>query len=76
MAEYVETITITVNCPACESGRVGKIGVRNGQQRFRCRDCKKVFRNNGKADGKKFDAEQIGIAVRHYYMGLSYKQIA
>ena len=76
MAEYVETITITVNCPSCESGRVGKVGVRDGQQRFRCRDCKKVFRNNGKAEGKKFDAEQIGIAVRHYYMGLSYKQIA
>ena len=76
MAEYITQIVETVNCPACGSGLVGKVGVRNGQQRFRCRDCKKVFRNNGKKEGHQFDPEQIGIAIRHYYMGLSYKQIA
>ena len=83
MAEYTKTITITVTCPACDSGRVGKVGIRNGQQRFRCRDCRKVFRFNdqvevkadNKAEGQQFDTEDIGIAIRLYYMGLSYKQI-
>ena len=76
MAEFTETVTITVTCPACKGGQVKKVGKQNDQQRFRCRDCKKIFRNNGKVEGKMFGDEDVGIAVRHYYSGLSYKQIA
>lgn len=76
MTDYAETVITTVSCPACESRRVKKAGKQNDQQRFRCNDCKKIFRNNGKVEGKSFGDEDIGIAVRHYYSGLSYKQIA
>lgn len=76
MAEFVETITKTVNCPACESTYVVKMGKRNGQQRYLCRDCRKSFRANGIAEGRRVPAEQMGLAVRMFYSGLSYKQIA
>ena len=76
MAEYTETITTKILCPDCDSPDVVKHGWQNGQQRYRCQDCEKAFRYNGKPEGKRFNAEQIGAAVRMFYMGMSYKQIA
>ena len=76
MAEFTETTTYSVNCPACESDRVVKVGVRNGQQRYRCRGCKKDFRAGGKAEGHRMDAEMVGSAIPDFYTGKSYKQIA
>ena len=78
MAEFTEvtTTTYTVHCPACECERVVKIGKRNGQQRYLCRNCKKKFRANGKAEGRRMDAEMMGSAIRDFYTGKSYKQIA
>ena len=76
MAEFTETTTKTVNCPSCDADHVVKMGVRNGQQRYLCRGCKKKFRANGKAQGRKMDAELMGSAIRDFYTGKSYKQIA
>ena len=76
MAEFTETITKTVNCPHCDGDHVVKMGIRNGQQRYLCRNCKKAFRANGKAEGRRMDAELMGSAIRDYYTGKSYKQIA
>ena len=76
MAEFAETTTYTVSCPACESAHVVKIGKQSGQQRYRCRGCKKDFRAGGKAEGRKMDAEMMGSAIRDFYSGKSYKQIA
>ena len=76
MAKFSETITKTVNCPACESGHVKKMGIRNDQQRYLCKECKKAFRAGGKAEGRKMDAELMGSAIRDFYTGKSYKQIA
>ena len=76
MAEFSTTTTYTVNCPACDSDHIVKIGVRDGQQRYRCRGCDKKFRAGGKAPGRKMDAEMMGSAIRDYYTGKSYKQIA
>ena len=73
MAKF--TVEYEVTCPVCNAGQVVKIGKRNGQQRFKCKQCGKKFRH-GKVNGKKFDAEQIGGAIRHYYTGLSYTQVA
>ena len=53
-----------------------KVGLRNGQQRYLCRNCKKKFRANGKAEGRRMDAEMMGSAIRDFYTGKSYKQIA
>ena len=76
MAKFTETKTYEIHCPVCQSDHVVKMGVRNGQQRYLCRNCKKAFRANGKAEGRRMDAEMMGSAIRDYYTGKSYKQIA
>ena len=76
MAEFTETTTKTINCPSCAADHVVKSGTRNGQQRYMCRSCKKAFRANGKAKGRRMDSEMMGSAIRDYYTGKSYKQIA
>ncbi len=78
MAEFTETTTTTyaVNCPDCHGDKVKKHGFQKGEQRYFCKTCKKAFRAGGKAQGRKMDAEMMGSAIRHYYTGKSYKQIA
>ena len=76
MVEFKETFTKTVNCPGCGHDRVVKIGFQRGQQRYRCKACKKDFRANGKAPGRQMDAEMMGSAIRDFYSGKCYKQIA
>ena len=76
MAEFSETTSYTVNCPSCKGGHVIKQGKQNDQQRYKCKSCKKVFRYNDKAEGRMFSPEQMGIAVRLYYSGVSYQQLA
>ena len=75
MAKYRTVQTTTINCPACQSDHVVKIGKRAGYQRYLCRACSKSFHDNGNAPGKRFTANQMGAAVRMFYSGLSYKQI-
>ena len=74
MTEFTEPEA--VNCPDCESARVVKIGTRNGYQRYLCRACSKKFHTNGKAKGRRFPADQMGAAIRLFYSGMSYQQIA
>ena len=81
MAEFTHTYTVT--CPSCGDGRVIKKGSRNGDQRFKCNACHKRFRTylpspvlDSKQEGRKFNAEQIGIAVRMYFSGTSYGELA
>ena len=76
MAEFTVTTTHTVNCPACGSERVVKVGKQSGHQRYLCRKCKKKFRDQAMAEGRKFETEHIGAAIRDYHAGMSYKQIA
>ena len=76
MTQFQTTTTYTLGCPSCGGYRVVKMGVRNGQQRYLCRNCRKSFRANGKASGRRMDAELVGAAIRDYYSGKSHKQIA
>ena len=76
MAEFTKTETYRIHCPACDSSKVVKDGTQRGQQRYRCKDCQKKFRANGKAEGRRMDAEMVGSAIRDFYTGKSYKQIA
>ena len=76
MAEFSETTTYSVTCPACHSDRVVKDGSQSGEQRYRCKDCPKWFRAGGKAEGQKMDSEMVGSAIRDFYSGKSYKQIS
>ena len=76
MAKYTQTTSVTLNCPACSSERVVKIGKRNGHQRYLCRGCTKKFQANGNTAGRRFPPEITGAAVRMFYSGMSYKRIA
>ena len=76
MARFSTTTTYEVHCPHCDGDRVIKVGIRNGQQRYECKNCKRKFRANGKAKGRQMDAELMGSAIRDFYTGKSYKQIA
>ena len=75
MARFSKTTTYEINCPACGCDRVIKVGVRNGQQRYQCKNCDKKFRASGKAQGRRMDAELMGAAIRDFYTGKSYKAI-
>ena len=76
MAKYTQTTSISLNCPACSSERVVKMGKRNGYQRYLCRECRKSFQDSGNTPGRRFPPEQTGAAVSMFYSGMSYKQIA
>ena len=76
MAQFTETKTYELHCPGCDSDRVVKDGFQKGTQRYECKNCKKKFRANGKATGRRMDAEMMGSAIRDFYTGKSYKQIA
>ena len=72
----VFTTTYTINCPSCESKRVNKVGMHRGHQRYLCLDCRKKFRAPGYAPGHRVPTEHMGMAIRMFYSGMSYKQIA
>ena len=76
MAEFTQTTTYALNCPSCQSDRVRKDGFQKGTQRYECKACQKKFRANGKAEGRRMDAELMGSAIRDFYNGISYKKIA
>ncbi len=76
MTEFTETTTYIITCPDCQGNKVRKHGFQAGQQRYFCKGCKKAFRANGKAQGRRMDADMVGSAIRDYYTGKSYKQIA
>ena len=76
MTEFTQTRTYSVTCPACASDHVVKVGKQAGQQRYLCRGCKKKFRANGKAQGRRMDAELMGSAIQDHYSGKSYKKTA
>ena len=76
MAQFSTTRTVEIHCPRCAGGQIVKIGFQRGQQRYRCKDCRKDFRANGKATGRRMDAELMGAAIQDHYDGKSYKKIA
>ncbi len=78
MAQFTETTTTTytVACPDCQGDKIKKHGFQKGEQRYFCKTCKKAFRAGDKAEGRRMDAEMMGSAIRDFYTGKSYKQIA
>ena len=77
MAKFTETVTRTVACPYCAHYKVVKNGKNaNGKQTYRCKACSKRFLHTGQVGGHRATAEHIGMAIRMYYGGASYKQTA
>ena len=74
--QFTTTKTFELACPACEGRGIVKIGMRDGYQRYQCKVCRKKFHAKGTAARKRFPPEQMGAAIRMFYSGMSYKQIA
>lgn len=53
-----------------------KNGTRKGKQLYKCDGCEKQFRDTGATNGRHIAADHIGAAIRMFYSGMSYKQIA
>ena len=76
---YIETTRKAVACPYCESAKIAKWGVTSeGNQRYRCssKSCRRTFLDTGTLNGRRMDPELVGSAIRDYFTGKSYKQIA
>ena len=76
MAVFTAGYSYTVDCPFCQSEQVTRAGFHRGHQRYLCRECKKKFRAPGYAPGHRVPTEHMGMAIRMFYSGMSYKQIA
>ena len=76
MARFTITKTIELACPNCGGNGIVKVGMRDGYQRYQCKVCKKKFHTKGTAPGKRFPPDRVGAAIRDFYSGMSYKQIA
>ena len=76
MAKFVETKTISVGCPVCESEEVVRHGRQQGVQRYRCQSCGRTFRGDNTLPRRRVAADRVGTALDMYYDGLSYKRVA
>ena len=77
MARQFTTVkTFELACPACAGKGIVKVGMRDGYQRYQCKACKRKFHAKGTAPGKRFPPDRVGAAIRDFYTGMSYKQIA
>ena len=76
-ADYIQTTKRAMKCPYCGQDKPAKWGRNsNGNQRYRCKGCKKAFLHTGALAGHRASADHVGAAIRTYYGGNSYKQTA
>ncbi len=78
-SSYIETTRRVVKCPYCDSEKLAKWGTTSeGNQRYRCGSdsCKRTFLDTGTLNGRRMDPDMVGSAIRDYFTGKSYKQIA
>ena len=78
-SSYIETTRRAVQCPYCDSKTIAKWGkTSEGHQRYRCSSasCRRTFLDTGALDGRRMNPELVGSAIRDFYTGKSYKQIA
>ena len=67
----------TVSCPNNDGGKIVKIGFQAGKQRYRCKTCKKDFREpDAFQQSRKFPIQQVGAALQGYFDGQSYREAA
>ena len=78
-SSYIETTRRVVKCPYCDSEKLAKWGTTTeGNQRYRCgaESCKRTFLDTGTLNGRRMNPDMVGSAIRDFYTGKSYKQIA
>jgi transposase-like protein len=64
----------SVQCPMCGSIRVVRYGRANAKQVFKCRDCRRKFRD-GLIKKAKYSPETITLTLDLYFSGLSLRKI-
>ncbi|MFQ6060550.1 MAG: DDE-type integrase/transposase/recombinase [Thermoplasmata archaeon] len=64
-----------VSCKFCESDNLIKWGKQNGHQRYRCKDCKHVFDDNGRLPRMRNETDIIATALDLYFEGLSLRKV-
>ena len=64
-----------MECPHCQSSESVKNSVRAGRQRYRCRECGKVFTDNHALPGRRVSPEIVGAALSAFFEGMSYRDI-
>ncbi|MDP2949516.1 MAG: IS6 family transposase [Chloroflexota bacterium] len=75
--EKVHTTTPEViACPRCGATDIMKYGVRNGQQEYICKRCRRKFTARNAPLGMHFSAKQIGMALSLFYDGLSLADVS
>jgi len=60
-----------MRCKLCHSHSVVRYGTTKGIQRWRCKDCRYISKENGNLPGLKFPTEQIITAFKLRKAGLS-----
>ncbi|MFC2060300.1 IS6 family transposase [Chloroflexota bacterium] len=66
---------VPIVCKHCGSHNVIRYGTYNGNQRFRCKDCKRKFADNDALPEMQTPVEQIEAAVSMFYEGQSLNSI-
>ncbi|MGB3491985.1 MAG: IS1 family transposase [Elainellaceae cyanobacterium] len=62
-----------MDCPHCHRCHVVKNGHRNGKQSYRCRDCRRQFRENPQP--RVYPAEVKALCVKMYLNGMGFRAI-
>ena len=63
-------------CPYCNSVQTVKNGRRRQSQWYKCRCCSRQYQAGGTLHGRHFPPEIIAEALRMFYRGMTYRQIA
>ncbi len=62
-----------INCPSCKSWNIIKKGLRKNKlqeiQRYKCKDCSKIFTDNKKIENKTYPSAIILNAISYYNLG-------
>jgi transposase-like protein len=61
-------------CKWCGSHKVVKNGIKDGQQLYRCNECKHQFHDNGKLPRSRKSKDAVAHALDIYYEGLSLRK--
>ena len=72
---YIADIQNKIMCPYCNSTDVWKHGVRKGVQSYRCKRCKRKFRNNGCDEYQRYTRIHHSAAIELKREGLTVKEI-
>ena len=65
-----------IHCPECGADRPYKNGHRAGRQLYKCQDCGRQFGGGQYPSGKRFPDAVIADALRQYYEGQTYREVA